>query len=320
MSIALHFAAAALVAVVLFQSQPTYAKAGTVGTGEEIPCPQTLVSPEAQARIDKGEKPATALSLYKPGILSNNGFCRVVVADDGKLVRTYNEGASVSNIPLRLEFWGSTLQGYVGPKAAPFGKGSTDIMCFAPNGEFRPGCSTSVDQAGAMRVGFDYDRNISNIRLSINPEALFGTKVETPNISHHTSAGELFSTTGVYYMLDTPDCTKSHWQNLATVITATTGVASAQGFTSSAGFQLAQQDEFTPDIVAASFEVSDDIARSVVDGLLAGNAVKVVANRACETDLTATINTDLLRVTNQMFGVMHRQLVAQNIQIERSER
>ena len=136
-------------AAILLVPVPVHAEARAAAA---IECPRTIVSPEAQKKMDAGQKPVIVKSRYRPGLVNPQGFCTISLSPDGKgMFQIYNEAMSVGKIPVRFEYATLGLYGYAGEKGMPLGKGTADMVCYAPDrGESAVDCTISLTADGTM--------------------------------------------------------------------------------------------------------------------------------------------------------------------------
>ena len=275
----------------------------------EIACPRTGVSPEVQARVDAGEKPDAVKSWFKPGLVNPQGFCAVTVAADGKrLVRTYNEATSVGVVPVRFEYVGDGLLGFIGDKAMPFGKGVADLVCRRPPGATKGyRCTVSVDAQAALTFSETFGSEKDGYRVAIDTLKMFGGKIKIPSIYVHYFKDPLNPYVG--YQVSPAVCMNDAGKNVAKEAAVVSGTRNGASITQKHNKLLADTYELTLSI--PKFDAEGRIAEEIVANILSEEAVGVRIDRFCDDRLASNYLTNQPRILNHILQIIKPRMLAQ---------
>lgn len=310
----------AAVAITLGIISPAQAKEREAAA---IPCPRTLVSPDAQKRIDAGEKPEIIMSRYKPGLVNPQGFCTVTLSPYGaKMFQTYNEATSVGQIPIRFEYNYLGLYGYAGEKGMPLGKGNADIVCYAPaQDEFAVDCTISLTSDGTIFFRRKEGRGIDESSVRIASEQIFKPDLKTPQSMIHyklVNSGSIEDATyRQMYEISPTDCSKPYWKNLAKVVKLSTGRRNGNATDLSKSFLITDADPNifvrpgdTPQMFPR-FELKNGGAIAIISSVLTSEVVQLDVETACEGKLSKAFLTELPRVMAHVYDAIKLRMLKQ---------
>lgn len=319
-----YVAALEIVGAALASALVTIAPAhATEREAAAIACPRTVASPEAQKRMDAGEKPEIEKSRYQPGLINPQGFCTIKLSPNGKrMIQTYNEATSVGQIPIRFEYGYAGLYGYAGPKGMPLGEGPADMICYAPQvDEYAVDCKISLTTDGTMFFGRKEGRGVDERSVSIDAKQIFGIDLRAPeSLTHYQMASSGMIENGSYrqfYEESPADCSKPYWKNVAQVIKLSTGRRNGEAVELSKSFEMTDAD---PNIFVRPgesaqmfprFEMKNGSAGPIIDSVMTSEVVQVDVETACEGKLSKAFLTELPRVMNYVYDAIKPRMFKQ---------
>lgn len=300
---------------------------------EEIACPQTLVAPDAQARMDAGEQPTVVKSWYKPGLASTNGFCAVTLAPEtNRLFLRYNEAASIAQIPVRFEYTAYGLNVYAGPaKGMPFGTGAPDMTCFAPEaGGSAVDCRIAVADKSGLTMRLTEGRGVTtNGIIAIDPQEMFGKPLKEQSRFVHFQMNYGFLDTAALMSMFTPvgntydplpvDCTKDIWKDTVTEVKISTGLPKDNSLQVAYWVEIVGNDvsllpleaDEIPPLVARFSASSAGGANALIGQIMSNEAVQVDVTTACEGAVSKTYLTEVGRLMGRLYQALKPGMLAQ---------
>jgi hypothetical protein len=292
----------------------------------EIACPRTAVSPEAQKRIDAGEKPVIEKSWYRPGLVNPQGFCTITLSPDGtRMFQRYNEATSVGQIPIRFEYSEMGLYGYAGPKGLPLGTGQPDMVCWVlRENEYAVDCNIALTPDGTMWFRRKTGRGVDESAVSIDAKQMFGVDVKAPQAMVHyelVSTGPVddilgFSFNQSYQSINV-DCKKPYWKNTATEIKVSAGRRDGNAVVLVSGYEMTDAD---PNLFVRSgespqlfprFEAKGGNPDAIIGAVMNNEVVQVDVSTACEGKLSRAYLTELPRVMNHVYEIIKPRMLRQ---------
>jgi hypothetical protein len=290
-----------------------------------IPCPQTIISPDAQRRIDAGEKPEIIKSWYRPGLINPRGFCTITLSPDGRrLLQFFNEATSIGQIPIRFEYGEFALFGYAGPKGLPLGAGNPDMTCYAPDKDkITANCSILLTSSGMMTLTRKEGDGTNESEVSIDPKQVFNVSLQSASKVNHYAPESGFNLFGpgrpgdTKYVQSTPTCPSGLWSNVATRIVVSTGGRNGNAFVASKSFNMESvesENATMPNSVPLTlpqFQLKGSAAASIIDSIMNSEAAEIKVETACEGTLQQAYLTELPRAMNHVYQIIKPRMLLQ---------